>query len=173
MSAGEARAWIGLGGNVGNVRANMVRALHLLARDPGIRVVKVSALYATPPWGKLDQPDFLNAAAELSTSLDPRGLLEACLVAEHALRRVRAERWGPRTIDLDILAMEGVTVRETGLEIPHPRLNVRAFALAPLADLAPELQIGGRSVAQWLAEADTGGIRRIATAEEWYRPAEG
>lgn len=169
MSAGQANAWIGLGGNIGNVRANMVQALHLLAQDPSIRVVRVSSLYATPPWGKLDQPDFLNAAAELATSLDPRGLLEACLFAEHALRRVRAERWGPRTIDLDILAMQGVAMRETGLEIPHPRLHVRAFALAPLADLAPALEIGGRTVAQWLADADQGGIRRIANAGEWYR----
>ncbi len=171
MSTSEASAWIGLGGNIGNVRANMVQALHLLARAASIRVVRVSGLYATPPWGKLDQPDFLNAAAELSTSLEPRDLLEACLFAEHALRRVRSERWGPRTIDLDILAMEGVAMHETGLEIPHPRLHVRAFALAPLADLAPDLAISGRTVAQWLSEADQGGIRRIATAEEWYRAA--
>lgn len=165
---GELRkAWIGLGGNVGDVRAAMVAALEDLDSTNGISVGRVSRLYATPPWGLKNQPDFLNAAAELEVRVDPFALLQACQDAERALKRERTVRWGPRTIDLDILAIDGVTLNEQRLTVPHPRLTERAFALAPLADLAPDLAISGQSVAELLGQADANGIVAISQGGEW------
>ena len=115
----------------------------------------MSSLYRTPPWGKTDQPDFINAAAEIRTSLEPRALLALCLDAEHELKRVRQERWGPRIVDIDILAFGDRVIREAGLEIPHPRILERAFVLVPLAEIAPELEILGSSVSGHL-QASTG-----------------
>ncbi|GIL00811.1 MAG: 2-amino-4-hydroxy-6-hydroxymethyldihydropteridine diphosphokinase [Alphaproteobacteria bacterium] len=163
------RAWLGLGGNVGDVAAAMVAALERLDADPGIEVVAVSALYRTPPWGVTDQPDFLNACAELRTTLAPERLLAVCLDTERALKRVRDRRWGPRTIDLDVLVVEAVTVQTPTMTLPHPRMLDRPFVLLPLAELAPDLLVGGRAVRQWLAETDTGGIVRVAAAGEWWR----
>src|SRR5690606_17242977 len=105
-----------------------------------------------------DQPDFLNAVAEVETRRSPRGLLELCLKTETDLHRVRDQRWGPRSIDLDILLFGDLTVDEPGLAIPHPRLTERAFALVPLAELAPELVVAGLPVTEWLLLVDTGGI---------------
>lgn len=165
----HARAFLGLGGNIGDPTAAMAAALRMLDASPDIEVAAVSSLYRTPPWGKLDQPDFINAAAELRTSLSPRALLEACLAAERNLKRVRAERWGPRAIDIDILVFEGHAVKEEGLEIPHPRLTERAFVLEPLAELAPDLAIAGRPVARWLEAIARTGIERLPAARDWWR----
>lgn len=166
-----ARAFLGLGGNIGDPAAAMAAALRMLDAAPGIAVRAVSSLYRTPPWGKLDQPDFINAAAELRTTLSPRQLLEACLEAERSLKRVRAERWGPRAIDLDILVFEGHPVKEDGLEIPHPRLAERAFVLEPLAEIAPDLDVFGKPVTQWLHSADRAGIERLPDPRDWWRAA--
>ena len=155
-------AVLGLGGNLGDPRGQMAAAIHALAADPAIRVRSASALYETPPWGKTDQPPFLNAAMLVETELRPRALLEAILQVEHQLGRQREERWGPRTLDIDILVFGNEAIDEPGLHIPHRRLHERAFALKPLADVMPEAQFGGRSAAEWLAQADTAGIRRIA-----------
>jgi 2-amino-4-hydroxy-6-hydroxymethyldihydropteridine diphosphokinase len=163
----EARAFIGLGGNLGDPRAAMRAALKALDRDSATRVIRVSSLYRTPPWGKTDQPDFLNAVAELNTTLPPRALLELCLSAEASLHRVRDERWGPRSIDLDILLYDDLEIEEEGLRVPHPRMLERAFVLVPLAEIAPEIAIRGRAVAEHLAGLDRGGIVAEASGERW------
>ena len=109
-------------------------------------VLRTSRVYETEPVGGPPQPGFLNAVAEVETRLEPRELLDACLAVEDALGRVRAERWGPRTIDIDVLLYGEEAVDEPGLEIPHPRIHERAFVLVPLLELCPDpLLAGGRS----------------------------
>ncbi len=162
------RAFIGLGGNLGDPRAAMRAALAVLAGDPAVHLARVSSLYRTPPWGRTDQPDFLNAVAELRTTLSPRSLLELCLSAEAALHRVRDERWGPRNIDLDILLYGDLEIDEEGLCVPHPRMLERAFVLVPLGEIAPDLVIGGRAVSDHLAGLDRGGIK-VEAGTDWWR----
>jgi 2-amino-4-hydroxy-6-hydroxymethyldihydropteridine diphosphokinase len=168
LSGPNNKVYLSLGGNLGDPAASMATALRLLDADESTRVIAVSSLYRTPPWGKLDQPDFLNAAAEISTALAPRALLDLCLEAERKLKRVREERWGPRLIDIDILVFGDRIIHETGLEVPHPRMLERAFVLAPLAEIAPELVVGGRSVAERLDAVDTSGIERLSSGREWW-----
>jgi len=155
-------AILGLGGNLGDPRELMAEAIRQLATDPGIVLESVSALYRTPPWGKTDQPAFLNAAVKVETSLSARQLLDTILAVEKELGRERKERWGPRTIDIDILLYGDARVDEPALEIPHPRLKERAFALAPLIDVAPDAEFSGRPARVWLAESDSGGMIRLA-----------
>ena len=140
-----ARAYVGLGANLGDHEATIRRALELLAEQDGIEVLAVSRLRETDPVGVEDQPRFLNGAAALETTLAPGELLGVLLRVERALGRVRdGTRWGPRTIDLDLLLYGDEVVDEPGLRVPHPRLHERRFALEPLAELAPELEIPGR-----------------------------
>ena len=155
------RVFIGLGGNLGDPARNIAEALARLDRHPQIRIVAASSLYRTAPWGRLDQPDFINAAAELATRLAPRQLLAHCLEVERALQRVRDERWGPRTIDIDILLFGDRALREEGLEIPHPRLAERAFALVPLVEIAPDVQVGGETVAMLAGRLDASGVHKL------------
>lgn len=169
MSGQNSAAYLSLGGNLGDPAAAMGAALRMLDESAGTRVVRVSSLYRTPPWGKLDQPDFLNAAAELSTDLAPRGLLELCLDAERRLKRVRSERWGPRLIDIDILLFGDRAIHEPGLELPHPRMLERAFVLAPLAEIAPDLTVAGERVSGRLASIDLTGIERLDSGTDWWR----
>ena len=144
------RAYVGLGANVGDRKATIEAAVAAL---PG--VVAVSALRETEPVGVVDQPPFLNGAAALETQLSARELLDALLAVERELGRERGERWGPRTIDLDLLLFGGETIDEPGLTVPHPRLHERRFALEPLVDLDPELAIPGRGrLVELLAELD-------------------
>jgi 2-amino-4-hydroxy-6-hydroxymethyldihydropteridine diphosphokinase len=147
------RAFVGAGSNLGDREATIRRALDELAHVPGVQVVRMSTLRKTDPVGITDQPRFLNGAAEVETSLDARGLLDALLAVERALGRERTgPRFGPRTIDLDLLVFGGEIVDEPGLRVPHPRLHERRFALEPLADLDPDLEIPGwGSVATLLA----------------------
>lgn len=163
------RVYLSLGGNLGEPARSMGAALRMLDADASIEIIAVSSLYRTPPWGKTDQPDFLNAAAELDTELSPRALLDACLEAERRLKRVREERWGPRLIDIDILVFGDRNVREDGLEIPHPRMLERAFVLAPLAEIAPDFMMDGSSLADWLSRANTAGIERLPSGRDWWR----
>lgn len=155
-------AVVGLGGNIGDTRALMAAAVAKLAQHPEIAVEAVSALYETPPWGKTDQPPFLNAAARLETTLTPRALLETLLSIERALGRHRAERWGPRTLDLDVLLFGHGEVDEPGLQIPHPHLHERAFALRPLIDVMPDAAFAGRRADAWLSALPQSGIREVS-----------
>jgi 2-amino-4-hydroxy-6-hydroxymethyldihydropteridine diphosphokinase len=133
------RAYVGVGANLGDREATIRAAIESL---PGI--VGVSELRETDPVGVADQPAFLNGAVALETDLAPRDLLDALLAVERELGRERRERWGPRTIDLDLLLYGDETIEEPGLTVPHPRLHERRFALEPLLDLDPELAIPGR-----------------------------
>jgi 2-amino-4-hydroxy-6-hydroxymethyldihydropteridine diphosphokinase len=150
-----ARAFVGLGANLGDRQGTMRRALELLAATGGVEVVAVSTLRETEPVGYTDQPSFLNGAAEVETTLRPRELLDALLDVERELGRERRKRWGPRTIDLDLLLYGGEQVDEPGLTVPHPRLHERRFALEPLAELDRGLEVPGRgSVEALLAKLD-------------------
>ncbi len=158
---------MGLGGNVGDVLSNMAGALTYLDRHPDIRLVSVSPVYKTPPWGITEQDWFHNACAELETALTPDELLEQCLGAEKNLKRIRKERWGPRNIDLDILIFGVLEVAHENLTIPHPRMHERIFVLKPLADLVPDLPINGRAVREWLADLDDEPLEQIVLEENW------
>ena len=136
-------AYVGLGANIGPREVTLLRAVDLLAAAEGVDVVAVSQLRETEPVGVVDQPPFLNGAVRLETSLDPRALLELLLEVERSLGRVREERWGPRTVDLDLLVYGAEIVHEPGLRVPHPLLHERRFALEPLAELDPALAIPG------------------------------
>ena len=139
------RAYVGLGSNLGDREATLRQAVAALREVPGVRIVAVSAFRETDPVGFLDQPRFLNGAAAIETELSPQELLAALLEVERGLGRIRGgERYGPRTVDLDLLVYGGVSLAEPGLEIPHPRLHERRFALEPLAELAPGLEIPGK-----------------------------
>ena len=137
------RAYVGLGSNLGEREATLWKALEGLGATEGIEVVAVSSFRETDPVGVVDQPRFVNAAAALETSLSPRELLERLLDVERSLGRDRAveERWGPRTLDLDLLLYGGESIDEPGLEVPHPRLAERAFVLEPLLELDPDLRL--------------------------------
>ena len=140
-----------MGANLGPREVTLLRAVDLLGAEAGIQVLEVSALRETAPVGNVDQPEFLNGAVALETSLSARELLDALLRVERELGRVRdGTRWGPRTIDLDLLVYGDEIVDEPGLEVPHPRLHERRFALEPLAELEPELEIPGRGTASYL-----------------------
>ena len=134
---------MGLGSNLGEREATLWKALEGLGATEGIEVVAVSSFRETDPVGVVDQPRFVNGAAALETSLRPRELLERLLDVERSLGRDRAveERWGPRTLDLDLLLYGGETIDEPGLEVPHPRLAERAFVLEPLLELDPDLRL--------------------------------
>ena len=139
-----ARAYVGLGSNLGDREATLAGAFELLGQRPGIEVVAVSSVRETDPVGYLDQPRFLNGAAVVETSLAPRELLDLLLEVERELGRTRlGPRHGPRTVDLDLLLVDGLVVDEPGLTIPHPRLHERTFALEPLWELDPELVVPG------------------------------
>ncbi|WP_274424521.1 2-amino-4-hydroxy-6-hydroxymethyldihydropteridine diphosphokinase [Chelativorans sp. YIM 93263] len=165
----ETRAFLGLGGNIGDPATTMAIALRTLDATDGVSVERVSSLYRTPPWGEVDQPDFLNAVAEVRTGLSARELLDACLSTERALKRERRERWGPRLIDLDILLYGEERIAGDGLEIPHPRMLGRAFVLVPLAEIAPGLTLDGLTVRDHLSRLDTGGIDRVSNGTGWWK----
>lgn len=157
------RTYIGLGGNLGDVRASIGQALVALDALPYTSVLACSTLYRTPPWGLREQPPFINAVASLETDLEPQALLQAMLAIERGAGRVRdGERWGPRTLDLDLLVYGDRRVDVDGLSVPHPRLAERAFVLLPLHDLAPALVVPGVGVvAQLLAGVDTNGCEAL------------
>ena len=149
------RAYVGLGANLGPREVTLLRAVEMLAAADGVEVVAVSQLRQTEPVGVVDQPPFLNGAVAVETSLTARDLLDLLLETERALGRVRGERWGPRTVDLDLLVYGKEAIDEPGLRVPHPRLAERRFALEPLADLDAALEIPGLgSVAAALAALD-------------------
>lgn len=143
-----ATAYLGLGANLGDRLTNLQEAVRKLAAQRGVTVLRSSRVYETDPVGGPPQPSFLNAVVEISTELDPRELLAICAGIEQALGRERSERWGPRTIDIDILLYDDLTVDDHDLVVPHPRMHERGFVLAPLAELVPDPPLpGGRRLA--------------------------
>ena len=155
----EAIAHIGLGSNLDDPERQVRRAIDALAMLPSSRLLRASRLYRTEPWGRADQPAFVNAAAAIATRLSPRALLDALLAIERAHGRHRdGTRWGPRALDLDILLFGNERIDEPGLAIPHPHIAERAFVLLPLADLDADLDVPGQGrVRDLLARVDTEG----------------
>jgi 2-amino-4-hydroxy-6-hydroxymethyldihydropteridine diphosphokinase len=160
--ASRKNVYLGLGGNMGDVKAHLISALTYLNASGDVDIICASSIYETPPWGIEDQPVFLNMCIRIQTCIIPIDLLELCQRVEHSLNRERTIRWGPRTIDIDILLMEGGVVELPELTIPHPRIKERAFVLVPLAEIAPEWMLDGRSIASWRQLCNDDGIKQIA-----------
>jgi 2-amino-4-hydroxy-6-hydroxymethyldihydropteridine diphosphokinase len=156
-------ALLALGGNVGDSRAILDRAVTLLCDGKEVRLTARSADYLTPPWGFKYQAPFINLCIAIETTLSPRDLLARAQSIELQLGRDRAheKRWGPRTADIDIIAYGDLALDELGLTLPHPRLFERAFVLRPLTEIAPDRVIAGRKVRDVLATVDTAGIKRL------------
>jgi 2-amino-4-hydroxy-6-hydroxymethyldihydropteridine diphosphokinase len=155
-------AYVALGANLGDPAATIRAAFAALANLDGSRLLKTSSLYRTAPVGYADQPEFVNAAALLETELAPETLLDALLELEQRFGRIRAERNGPRTLDLDILLYNTLEIDLPRLTLPHPRLHLRAFVLQPLAEIAPLLALPGRgSIAAWLPAVANQSICRL------------
>ena len=156
-------ALLALGGNVGNSRAILDRAVQLLCDGRDVRLTARSSDYSTPPWGFKYQPPFINLCIAVDTTLSPRDLLARAQTVELKLGRDRAheKRWGPRTADIDIIAYGDLTLDEPGLILPHPRLFERAFVLLPLAEIAGDRVIAGQTLSEALAKVDGAGIERL------------
>jgi 2-amino-4-hydroxy-6-hydroxymethyldihydropteridine diphosphokinase len=158
-------AFVGLGGNVGDAAATLREAFSALDNLPDTRLLRASRLYRTPAWGRVEQPDFVNAAVKLETRLDARALLDALLEVERQFGRERQDgeaRWGPRTLDLDLLLFGEDVIDEPGLRVPHPHLHERAFALVPLDAIAPAAVIRGHgTVRSALAAVAVEGIEAL------------
>lgn len=165
MKGSGRRAWIGLGANLGDPPAQLQLALQRIAETPRLHLVTVSSFYRSAPLGPADQPDYVNAVAEVFTNLDPEPLLARLLEVEREAGRVRgADRWGPRVLDLDLLHVDGVQLDAPSLRLPHPELHRRAFVLVPWADIAPatEIPMLGR-IDALAAASDRRGLARIET----------
>jgi 2-amino-4-hydroxy-6-hydroxymethyldihydropteridine diphosphokinase len=158
-----AEALLALGGNIGDVRAAFDRAIAQLCDGKDVRLVARSSDYKTPAWGVTDQAPFINACIAVETDLPPGALLARAQDVERALGRDRAaeRHWGPRKIDIDLLAYDDLCFEEPGLTLPHPRLFERGFVLVPLAEIAADRVIAGRRITEALAQADTSGIERL------------
>lgn len=159
-----AEALIALGGNVGDVRDTFDRATATFCDGGTVRLVARSSDYRTPPWGVTDQPPFINRAIAVATTLAASGLLARAQAVERQFGRDRAkeQRWGPRTLDIDLIAYDDLALDIPELTLPHPRLFERAFVLAPLAEIAPERRINGIRIKDALARLDQSGIERLA-----------
>lgn len=159
-------AYVGLGSNLGDSAAVLRAAFAALDGLPRTRLIRFSRLYRTPAWGQTDQPDFLNAVAMLATALSARELLAAMLEIERDAGRSRradgSDRWGPRTLDLDLLLFGEAVIAEPGLHVPHPHLHERAFALVPLVEIAPDARIAAVGLArEALARIEAGDIQAL------------
>lgn len=161
-AAAPVTAYVGIGANLEDPVAQVTTALRELAQLPQSTLTRASPLYRTPPMGPPGQPDYINAVAELHTTLDPHDLLDELQRLEQVHRRVRNERWGPRTLDLDLLVFGDRVIADPRLTVPHPGIASRAFVLLPLADLAPDLDIPGLGrVADLRSTADLSGISQL------------
>jgi len=156
-------ALLGFGGNIGDVRTALEEAVALFADGTDVILRSASHHYRTPPWGVLNQPHFINMAIVVDTMLSPRALLERAMNVERAFDRdrYREKRWGPRPIDIDLLAYDDLVMDEPGLTLPHPRMFERAFVLMPLNEIVPGRTVGGRNIKQALAQVDDRGIERL------------
>ena len=153
---------IALGSNLGDKTSNIDRAIELLTEPGDIRLVRRSRNFATDPWGKLDQDWFVNACVAVRTKLAPRDLLHRCKDIERRMGRVATEKWGPRIIDLDLLIYRDSVLDEPDLVLPHPHIADRAFVLAPLMDIAPDVIVQGKSVRELFGVVDKEGVRPLA-----------
>jgi 2-amino-4-hydroxy-6-hydroxymethyldihydropteridine diphosphokinase len=158
------RAALGLGSNVGDRQGHLMRALATLHATPGVFVFEVSPFVETDPVGGPEQPDFLNAVVVVDTTLSPEALLVLAHQCEEAEGRERAERWGPRTLDVDVLAYNDLVSDDPELTLPHPRATERAFVLLPWAAVDPDFVVAGRSVADWAVVVDASGVRPFVQA---------
>lgn len=158
-----AEALVALGGNVGDVRHTLARAIAQFCDGSTVTLLARSSDYKTPPWGVEDQPAFVNCAIAVSTALSPHELLKRGQATERAFGRDRANerRWGPRTLDIDLIAYDDVTLDDPELTLPHPRLFERAFVLAPLAEIVPDRLIAGTRIRDALAKLDQTGIEKL------------
>ena len=158
-----AEAFVALGGNVGDVRSTFHRAIVLFCDGSAVRLAARSSDYRTPPWGLTEQPAFVNAVIGITTSLSPHDLLARAEQCERVLGRDRTHerRWGPRPIDIDLLAYDDLILTDPDLILPHPHLFERAFVLVPLGEIAPEQVIAGIRVRAALERQDTSGIERL------------
>ncbi|AOF54713.1 2-amino-4-hydroxy-6-hydroxymethyldihydropteridine diphosphokinase [Maize bushy stunt phytoplasma] len=163
-------AAIGLGSNLGAKKNNLQTALKMINLHPQCEVLKVSPLYETLPWGKTDQPLFLNAVALIKTFLPPLLFLDFLLSVEMKLKRKRLELWGLRTIDLDILFLGNHTCKTPKLTIPHPYMLERIFVLAPLADILPNQIIQTKTILEWKNQLDQNAVKIIEN-NQWYQPS--
>lgn len=160
------KAFLSLGSNMGDKIACLKAAAEEIAHTAGVELIGKSSLYTTAPVGYLEQDDFINAVIAVETELSPEQLLKACQQVETSLKRERLIRWGPRTIDVDILWIDGYFSQSEMLTVPHPRMTERAFVMVPLAELNPELVIQDKTVEDWcscLADQD---VRKM-THEKW------
>ena len=158
--------YLSLGANLGQREVSIIEAMRLLQASEKIQLTAVSSLYETPPWGKLDQPAFINAAAAVKTELAPLELLQICQSIEKQLGRQRHEHWGARTIDVDMLYIPGVTMDEEALKLPHPYMLQRRFVLVPLAEVAGDMVIAGKNVKEhMLALGDRETILNVRPAQ--------
>ncbi|SHJ17792.1 2-amino-4-hydroxy-6-hydroxymethyldihydropteridinediphosphokinase [Geosporobacter subterraneus DSM 17957] len=157
-----AKAYLGLGSNIGNKREYIDAALELLREHKDIQITHSSSYYETDPVGYLDQDSFLNIVAAIETNLDPKALLSYCNEIEQKLKRKREIRWGPRTIDIDILLYENYTSQDEYLTIPHPRMCERSFVMIPLYEIAKDISIFGHSIGDIVEKLGQEGIRKIA-----------
>jgi 2-amino-4-hydroxy-6-hydroxymethyldihydropteridine diphosphokinase len=164
LQIGGTEALVGLGGNVGDARTTLDRAVMMLCQGGEVRFVASSSDYRTPPWGVTDQPPFINRCIIITTSLAPQALLDRAMATEAALGRDRSRerRWGPRAADIDILAYDELSLNTPTLMLPHPRLFERAFVLVPLTEIAGDRVIAGRRIRDALAGLDAAGIERLA-----------
>lgn len=158
---------LGLGSNLADRTAFLRKAVHLLSKTGQIDIRAVSSIWKTAPWGITDQPEFLNACALIETSLRPDDLLEICAAIEADSGRTRDLRWGPRTIDMDILFYGNMAVKTDRLIIPHPRLLERSFVLAPLEEIAGDFIISGKSVREHLTALPLAGVERASPFPDW------
>ncbi|ARQ00898.1 2-amino-4-hydroxy-6-hydroxymethyldihydropteridine diphosphokinase [Pseudorhodoplanes sinuspersici] len=158
------RAFVAFGGNVGDARDTIARGIAQFCDGDRVRLIARSSDYKTPPWGKTDQPAFINACIAIDTALTPLGLLDRAHEVERAFGRDRhkEERWGPRPLDIDLITYGDETLDDPKLTLPHPRMFERAFVLVPLSEIAPDAVIAGRSLREVLERLDRGGIERLA-----------
>lgn len=167
----ERHVFLGIGSNLGERRCNLLAALRLLEGMEGVRVLEVSSVYETKPWGVSEQPHFLNLVALVSTTHDPHGMLAACREVEEKLGRVRDRKWGPRVIDVDILLMGDIELEVEDLVIPHPYMLERDFVMMPLLELRPHVMIPGKGEARRHYQRGDRKDARLAfryDKEEWH-----
>lgn len=161
--------FLGLGGNIGSPIQAMSDALSALEARQDTEILAVSSVYQTPPWGPIAQDDFLNAVAHCKTHLAPQDLLDACLQTEETLKRVRRVRWGPRTIDIDVLIYGDAIIDTETLTVPHPRMLERAFVMVPFAEIAPQHILNEKSALEWSKALDQSDIVKLTLPIHWWQ----